>query len=575
MFLLLTGLAVIVFDLLLDKLTGSSERGFGAVQIFILLFGILLCLAAFYKQQHIQTITRMYKKTTSLIQHYAPKVFSTARRYWLFELIALFFIAYAYLYNPVTRDYPLGYAGLFQLEIDLIQGSGFSLPRSIPWYGPGGIPAAYPFLGLYLGAVVQHFLHVSSIDYLRFAPAVLSLAATITLYFFVRLITKNRGKAIIAAALTTLTYEVYAVHATAAGIVRAGALLFMLLALIFIWKVITDESNSKWVLMLAGLFTALTVMTHISYVVFLFLTAGLLWISHLDNQWKSRTWKLVAIGAIGVVLSSPWWGTVIYRYGFSTLMNASNSHGTLGMISRLLSGDFNYIVDNLFSSWGEIPLIGFSLLAAVYSLLKRKYFHFFWFIGTFFFVSDRRFLILVGAVLSAELIHNLFTEEQTAQHTQWRLVCGSLLLLGFVWVRFFHSIRTMPPTLTEKLVSAAEWIKENSDPSDQFLFFIKDHDTAEWGPYLTQRVPSIGHWGSEWLGNYPYRYDQWKQLSACAQTNTLECLGKLTLENDLSYKYLIYAQPVEGERDPFTNSEYSRVYVNEEYTVYMRDSASQ
>ncbi len=572
--LLLAGIVVIVFDFLLDRLTGSSEQGFGAIQIFILLLGVLLCLAAFYSKRYAQTLQDFYQKITLIVQRYAPEIMDACKRYWIFEIIAFIFIAYVYLFNPITRAYPLGYAGLFQLEIDLIKDGGFTLPRSIPWYGPGGIPAAYPFLGLYLGAAAEHFFHVSALNYLRFAPALLSLAAVVALYFFAHQVTKSRGKAVLAATLTALTYEIYAVHATAAGIVRGGALLFMLVALIFTWKAVKGQSRSKWVLLLAGLFTAFTMMTHVSYVVFLVLTAGLLWLSQLTSQWKSTTMKLVVIGILGLVLSSPWWGTVISRYGFSTLMNASNSHGTLAMVSRLLSGDFNYIIDNLFSSWGEIPLIGFSLLAVVYSLFKRKYFLFFWFAATFLFVSDRRFLILVGAILSAEVIHNLFTEKQTALRSQWRLVFGSLLLLGFIWVRFFHLIKSLPPTLNENLVSATEWIKENSDPSDQFLFFIKDHDTAEWGPYLTQRVPAIGHWGSEWLGNYPYRYDQWKQLSACAQTNTLDCLEKLTAENGLSYKYLIYPQPAEGSRDPFTNSEYSRVFYNEGYIIFMRNTVS-
>jgi hypothetical protein len=501
-------------------------------------------------------------------------IWEVCRRYWIFELITFLLLAWVYLYNSVTRAYPLGYAGLFQLEIDLIKNSNFSLPQLIPYYGPGGIPAAYPFLGLYIGAAVQHFFRISAFDYLRFAPAVFTLASAVALYFFSRLVTGSRGKALFAALLTVLTYEVYAVHATAAGIVRGAALLFMLLALIFIWKVVGEKSRSLWALLLAGLFTALTAMTHLSYLVFLVLTAGLLWLAKLDSQWKSSTWRLVVIGFLGAVLSAPWWAVLLHRYGLSTLMNASNSHGTLSMISRLLSGDLNYVVDNLFSSWGEIPLIGFALLAVVYALLKRRFFLFFWFVSTFLFVSDRRFLILVGAVLAAEMIYDLFTTGRAGKPAQWAAVIGCLLITGFIWIRFFHSIKNMPSTLNENLVSAADWIKENSAPSDQYLFFIKDHDTAEWAPYLTTRVPAIGHWGSEWLGNYPFRYDQWKNLAGCAQINTLECLHQLNDEYSLNYQYLIYQRPAEGGYDPFIGSEYTSVFANDGYIVYMRNAVN-
>lgn len=573
-FLLLLGAAVIIFDFLIDRITASGEAGFGAVQVFILLVGILLCLAAFYKNQYTQKIQTFFNEITSFLQKVSPLIWQICKRYWIFELIVFLLIAWVYLYNPVTRAYPLGYAGLFQLEIDLIKHGNFSLPQLIPYYGPGGIPAAYPFLGLYIGAAVQHFFRVSALDYLRFAPAVFTLAAAVALYFFIRLVTGSRGKALLAASLTALTYEIYAVHATAAGIVRGTAMLFMLLALIFIWKVVGEKSRSLWTLLLAGLFTALTAMTHLSYVVFLVLTAGLLWLAKLGSQWKSSTWRLAVIGFLGVALSAPWWAVLIHRYGLSTLMNASNSHGTLSMVSRLLAGDFNYIIDNLFSSWGEIPLIGFALLAVIYALLKRRCFLFFWFVTTFLFVSDRRFLILVGAVLAADMIYDLFTSGRVGKPAQWAAVIGCLLITGFIWVRFFHSIKNMPTTLNENLVSAAEWIKENSASSDQYLFFIKDHDTAEWAPYLTARVPAIGHWGSEWLGNYPFRYDQWKNLAACAQSNSLECLNQLNADYGLTYKYLIYPTPSAGEINPFIGSEYLNVYANDGYIVYVRKAVN-
>jgi hypothetical protein len=62
--------------------------------------------------------------------------------------------------------------------------------------------------------------------------------------------------------LMALTFETFEKHATAAGIVRAPALLFMMLALTGLWSITRTQKTSLWTLSFTGLAAALTAMSH-------------------------------------------------------------------------------------------------------------------------------------------------------------------------------------------------------------------------------------------------------------------------------------------------------------------------
>jgi len=571
----LAGIAIVTVDFLLDRITHSSETGFGTIQYLILVFGVLVCLAAFYQRSWFGSIRGLLKWAVSLIVKFVGLLKSVQERWFLFETLALIALAWVYFYIPFTRSYPAGYAGLYQLEIEQIIRNHFSLPMVIPYYGPGGIPAAYPFLALYIGAFLQHFFHISALSYLRFAPAAWTLCAFVTVYFFFKEATRDRAKAVTAVLLMALTYEVFEKHATAAGIVRGPALLFTMLTLIGLWKITHQKSTSFWLVAGTGLAAALTTMSHLSYLTFLVITCLALFLFVREVNWKSRLLRLAGVGLFCAVFASPWWGTVLLRYGFSTFLNAFNSHGTMELAGKLVSGDLKDILLSLFAGWGEVPMIGLTLLGLVYALVKRHAFTFWWFLFVFLLLGDNaRFLILIGALLAADLILDVLKAEsdqnpKDANGQKYVAAVGLLLLLGFLWARFLYAVRQYPQALDADLAQAAGWLKENSAPNDQYLFFASNHDTAEWVPWLSERVPAVGHWGSEWMGDYTLRYSQWKELSDCVDRNSLDCLNAFTKMANLSYDFILVKNTGDETMDPFSKAGYKSIYNNESYSLYL------
>ncbi len=80
-------------------------------------------------------------------------------------LAVLFCISSVFLfYNAFRFSLPIAYAGMYTLMAEQIADGGFSLPMQVPYYGPGGIPFAYPPLALYVMAVFLK-LSVSAIAY--------------------------------------------------------------------------------------------------------------------------------------------------------------------------------------------------------------------------------------------------------------------------------------------------------------------------------------------------------------------------------------------------------------------------
>jgi len=570
----LAGAAVIVFDLLLDRFSPGGEVGFGLLQYLLLAFGLLVCAAAFYRRSWKEGLTRAGGRIAAAFTKLAGLLAQAQQRWVLFEVLALLAVVYTYFSNAAARPYPAGYAGLFQLEIDAILAGRFALPQILPYYGPGGIPAAYPFLGLYLGAFVQSFLHVSAIDYLRFAPAAWTTAALIAGYFFFRKVTGDRVKAVSAVLLMALTFEVFEKHATAAGIVRAPALFFMMLALSGLWIIARTQKSSWWTVLFTGLAAALTAMSHLSYLTFLVISGLTLLLCTRETNLKSRLLRLAGAGLFAALFSSPWWGVVLSRYGFATFLNAFNSHGTLELAGKLAAGDLKGVLLALFAGWGEIALLGLTLLGLAWCLVKRKALYLCWFALVFLLLGDNaRFLILIGALISAELVVEVLrsgadpqSERTLGQKT--KTAAALLLLLGFLWARFHFAARQVPLALDSDLVEAAGWLRENTPPQSRCLFFSGSHDKAEWIPWLSARVPAVGHWGAEWNGDYDQQYARWKELSDCADLGVTDCLTAFDEENGLDYEFILSDSSEQGSAVLKVDAKYEKVYGNNSYIIF-------
>jgi hypothetical protein len=482
-------------------------------------------------------------------------VFLALYRWYVPEGCLLFISAGLYLYNAFRYSYPVGYAGLYTLMSEQLGANRFQLPWTVPYYGPGGFPFAYPPVGFYLAALVTKVLNLSALTYLRFAPPLLTLLFLMLDYILIKKITTSRIKAILGVSLTATASAVYEYQVQAAGMVRSLALVFAVASLIFTWETMSSHYSrrSRYVrACLAGLALGLTIQTHLSYALFSIIGILVFTLYIRNNSWRKQIFLATIILGIGLVFSSLWWATIISRYGFNVLANPARSHGNFEVLHALevvgiRSAPLLFIqkLIGITYKWSPIILVGLIVGGLVYQVLKRKWFLLTWFILIFLIIGEPdRYLLIIGSIVAAdlifsilELVHNQDAEED---HVNLLLYIAAICIL--LSVPFYSAVKVVwsdSPSLSDSVLEMSKWVKNYTSLDAHYLLLDSNNDLDEWIPYLTQRAPITGNWGAEWVGNLVSLNDLSDKLNSCVSQQSNECLQELISQKTLPVSCLI------------------------------------
>ena len=298
-----------------------------------------------------------------------PKSFiaSNQKSPWLITALA---VSFPLLFvNALSESYPMGYAGLFTQMARQIADANFQLPIESPFYGPGGIPFAYPPFGLYLLAILikvtgKYFF------FLRILPPMLSLISLIPLFYLTLHLSKSTLAAGMIVILTAASPNLYEAHAWAAGMVRASAFLFMLCTLYFFVK--HNSQPTLLNLLSAGMLLGLTLLSHLTY--FLFCIAWIGWWTVSSGKFFLRFKDAAIVVLLGLLTSSIWWLTIIFRYGFGVFVKAFNSHGADSLLSvwQNVPGIFASFWINLESLTANIWLFALVVIGVIALVVKKN-----------------------------------------------------------------------------------------------------------------------------------------------------------------------------------------------------------
>lgn len=316
-------------------------------------------------------------------------------------LLAVF--AIPLFFYKLGAQYPNGYAGLFALMAETVAGNGFALPVEIPFYGPGGIPFAYPPLSFYLMAFATNGLTIAPFDYMRLAPSVFLLLSLIPMFALTKALTSSLRQAVIATALMGASVGILDLHYDAAGICRGLALLVMLGSMYFSY--LSFKSTRVWPLVLAAIFLAATILTHFTYAVFGTLSIILFSLGTKEMPLAKRMIFLVATGLLAGVLTLPWWIVVLDRHGIQVFLYALSTHGSTSFI-QVLGAPASWIDllrSNVLPSFESLLLTGTALLGLAIAIATRKWFLPLWLLATVWItgLEGQRFAAIVCALLGA------------------------------------------------------------------------------------------------------------------------------------------------------------------------------
>ena len=499
---------------------------------------------------------------------------------WFVDLLALsliiFFSAIIYLYNAIRFSLPLGFAGLYTLMAQVLAKNNYLLPATVPFYGPGGIPLAYPPLALYLMAFATQSFHLAAFEYLRFAPVIFSILSLIPLTLFFRIFLRSRVQSVIAIVIIILSPEIYLLQVTSGGVVRAVGFLLANSSLLFAYLAL---QKMKWkYAAIAAFLLGLTVLTHLSYALFAFLSIGVLFLVEFRTfQYLKCT---IAIFCGGFFVALPWLLTIISYYGFHVVTSAFNSHGNAEMFWTTYSAvkipRFLVYIALTFSS---APVLGgLAISGFILTILQKKWFPFIWFVTVMISITEcGRYLMVIASVLASIFIYEIasvilaFMRDWFYGKVIIILALTCILLFGFAIQA--KTILGYSPAISDATFELGEWFQSRTKSDARYLFLMPAEENAEWLPYLLKRTPVVGHWGAEWLGTYNLQRNILAEFNRCYQEQSFDCITSVMDSNRIMPEYLII--PEQFTRSMIVQSlqdspGWDLAYTNSDYQVWQR-----
>ena len=463
---------------------------------------------------------------------------------------ALLFGAVVRFWPAITNGFPLNDGGMFYTMIRDLKANHFILPQFTS-YNHADIPFAYPPLGFYIAASFSALLHVSELQVLLWLPA---LVNTISIFIFYKLaeqVLSSRIYAALAVMIYALSPRAFLWQVMGGGITRAFGILFLLLMLWQAVQVFKEYTHTKFVFTV--LFGAGAVLSHPQTALHAALGGGLIFAFYGRNKrgFISALW----IGLGVALLSAPWWGMVLSRYGLQPFISAGQtSQRTLE--SYLGALKFDGLGDYLF-----IPTLLFAIVGAWMMFKQQEFFLITWAIlaylvdprgGEGIALLSLSMLAGMGLLKLSAWIGRSDGEQAEALFMKRGV---QFLLFGFIFYSVMAAsifdFQLVNTSLKSADLEMIDWVKSNIPEEKTFLLatgreFSMSDPMQEWFPALTNQYSATTIQGLEWTHGesfFPW-YDQLIVFQHCVDVN---CVSEWSTRNGVDYDYLIVTIPPEND----------------------------
>src|SRR5215212_2088807 len=228
----------------------------------------------------------------------------------LIFIIAMFLGAFMRFNPTLLAGFAINDGGMFAVMVDDLKASHYLIP-AFTTYNHLNIPFAYPPLGFYLGRIASDLFGWSAAQTLRWVPAFFASLSVPAFYWLALRLLKNKYYAAISTLFFALMPRELSWFVMGAGLTRSPGQFFMLLMLASIVR--PNEKNRGTDIFLSGLFGGLAILSHPEAAVHTTVSAIFLWLM-LSRKWHAFI-SAAAVGVIMVIVTLPWWATVIHYHG--------------------------------------------------------------------------------------------------------------------------------------------------------------------------------------------------------------------------------------------------------------------
>lgn len=445
---------------------------------------------------------------------------------------------------PLAAGFPINDGGLFHAAIYAVQANHFLLPEYLNFSGMT-IPFAYPPLGFYVGAFLSNVLKITPLAVLQWLPAVIATICIPAFYRLAKVIMEDD----LTAGLATVFYAFIPIaHHWAimgGGLTRSLGLLFLLLGLGSSYQLFS--SAKKKYLPFVILFNAPAVLSHPEAALNLaFFTLAIF----LYKGWNKNGIALGIFSAAGILLlTSPWWATVLMRFGEEPFLAASGSSPR-----TLFAAFFPF-----FLSATREPQISFiaalGMMGFFISLWQKKTLLPVLFLLPYFIhlrsadVYSVISMAMLAALSFSEIVLPVF--QKLPSH-KWFASASVIYLAIYLPVNLsVYQSQVISTTVPESDRQAFAWIHANTPPGARFLVLTGEPNgycdgISEWFPALTERINAGVVQGNEWIpGRLEHAIEVNTGLQGCVMGDApVACLEKITEENSIQYDYVYLSRRV-------------------------------
>lgn len=454
------------------------------------------------------------------------------------------------------QGFPLNDGGMFYVMADEVRQANYTLPWFTAYNG-AEIPFAYPPLGFYVAALIADAGGVPLLEVFRFLPLALSVLCVPAFFLLAKSLLPSPRMVIVATLLFALAPRAFNWEIMGGGVTRSLGLLFALLALAAAVRLYRRPSLAGAALLAVP--ASLAVLSHPEMGWFLAFSIALLLAANGRSP-RAVLYSALA-GASVLVLTAPWWLTVLLRHGAEPILSASET-SRLSPFAPLYFLLFDFTNEPLFPILAALGLIGL-----VSCLGERRYLLPAWLL-LIFALDPRKAATLATiplAMLSAHAIYGVLLpvlskrlqpdEGRRPAAAAWRLE-GALVVVTVAYALLSALVAVGEPDSPLTVLSRGErdamaWARQETPPESRFLVVSGREQAAwtdaraEWFPALAQRRSVATVQGSEWLGTMTEARELSTDLQACAD-RTESCLGELAAAYGLGFTHVYVPQVREG-----------------------------
>ena len=461
----------------------------------------------------------------------------------------------------LSANFPLNDGGMFYAMIRDLQSSHYALPHFTSYNGHQ-IPFAYPPLGFYVAGLVADLTNGSVFTMLRLLPLLLNVAAIGAFALLARSILRSNDAAAVAVVAFSFLPRSVLWLIMGGGLTRGFGILFALLAMhqcyeMFVRRVL-------WRAAPTAIFVSLTILSHPGMALFLAYSLVLFFFWQGRNRNGFISASIVVLAT--VVLTAPWWLTVIAYHGtapfLASIHTGTTSLGTL----------FGYAIQLDITGEPFFPILGvIAMLGIIWSVQSRQWMLIIW-LAVMLPLDPREYLteMLVPVSLFVgigviEVLLPWFSRVERSRLPRWNGRLSSLVMSGVVVYIAIALIAACAPVdvpLTTQDRVAMTWVGQSTPSNSRFLVITGNRvwvvdRAAEWFPALTGRMSVATVQGSEWLptGQFSQDVTQYNDLQACADQSTA-CIDNWEKETRKSFDYVYVTKraPIGGSASASSDS---------------------